>query len=54
MCASSRDLIAVNAFKIGWQPRWNKKRFLESLDAEVQDALDLDTFQRTGYDFLMK
>ncbi|TPX18688.1 uncharacterized protein E0L32_002545 [Thyridium curvatum] len=45
MGASTGDMIAINGPKLGWQPKWDQNRFLESLDQEIQDVLDLDTLQ---------
>lgn len=37
--------MAVNGYKLGWQPKWTQEMFLESIDDEVQDVLELDTAQ---------
>ncbi|WQF88868.1 Putative NAD-dependent epimerase/dehydratase, NAD(P)-binding domain superfamily [Colletotrichum destructivum] len=50
MGASSPQLIPRNADKIGWKPEWDESRFMESIDDEVQDALDLDTGTTSLYD----
>lgn len=34
-------MTADRAFGIGWEPQWTKTRFLESIDEQVQDILDL-------------
>ncbi|KAK4043107.1 NAD(P)-binding protein [Parachaetomium inaequale] len=48
MGTSTGQLVAVNAFRqLGWQPKWDEKRFLEGLDDEVQDVLELDTVKAT-------
>ncbi|CAH0025986.1 unnamed protein product [Clonostachys rhizophaga] len=49
---SSGDLVAVNGPKIGWQPKWDEKMYLESIDDEVQAVLDLDTVKMTLWDSL--
>lgn len=49
----SGDIVPVNAFKVGWQPKWDEKRFLDSLDDEVQAVLELDTVKSTLFDSLM-
>jgi len=38
----SGELVAVSAYQLGWQPKWDKERFLESMDDEIQAVLDLD------------
>jgi hypothetical protein len=35
MCMSSGDLVAVNGYKLGWQPKWDEKRYLDHMDEEV-------------------
>ncbi|KAI1414112.1 NAD(P)-binding protein [Hypoxylon sp. FL1857] len=44
---SSGQLVAVNAYQLGWQPKWDEKRFLENLDDEIQAVLELDTVKST-------
>ncbi|KAK5051526.1 hypothetical protein LTR84_003178 [Exophiala bonariae] len=54
MGTSSGDIIPVNAFKIGWQPKWTAERFLGSMDVEVQAVLEQgDKFQSTLYDSIL-
>ncbi|OTA57508.1 hypothetical protein K449DRAFT_437377 [Hypoxylon sp. EC38] len=50
---SSGQLVPVNAYRLGWQPKWDKERFLESLDDEVQAVLELDTIKPTLFDSLL-
>ncbi|KAF2117978.1 hypothetical protein BDV96DRAFT_611553 [Lophiotrema nucula] len=48
---SSGDIVTVKAYeKLGWQPKWDEKMFMESLDDEVQDCLDLDTVGSSLFD----
>ncbi|KFA72092.1 hypothetical protein S40288_02263 [Stachybotrys chartarum IBT 40288] len=53
MGASNGELIAENGYKVGWQPKWDEKRFMDSLDDEVQAVLELDTRQTTVFDALI-
>ncbi|KZL68076.1 nad dependent epimerase dehydratase family protein [Colletotrichum incanum] len=52
MGASSPKLLPVNAYKLGWTPKWDESRFMESIDDEVQAALELDTGATSLYDSL--
>ena len=47
-------MIPVNAYKLGWQPKWDEKRFLDGLDDEVEDVLALDTVKASVFDALLK
>ncbi|KAI0149688.1 NAD(P)-binding protein [Hypoxylon sp. NC0597] len=47
---SSGQLIPVNAYRLGWQPKWDQEKFLESMDDEVQAVLELDTVKPTLFD----
>ncbi|KAI2463184.1 NAD(P)-binding protein [Annulohypoxylon bovei var. microspora] len=44
---SSGDLVPVNALQLGWQPKWDQQRFLESIDDEIQAVQELDTINPT-------
>ncbi|KAJ3958890.1 hypothetical protein N0V92_004529 [Colletotrichum tropicale] len=48
MGTSNGELVAVNGYKLGWQPKWTEEMFLESIDDEVQDVLELDTAQTSS------
>ena len=50
----SGDIVPVNAHKLGWKPEWDEKRFLESLDDEVLDVLELDDSSTAVFDSLQK
>lgn len=54
MGTSTGDLIPVNAFKLGWQPIWTEGMLLESIDDEVQAALESDNVNMTLFDALTK
>ncbi|KAL9071885.1 MAG: hypothetical protein Q9157_005311 [Trypethelium eluteriae] len=47
---SSGQLVPVNAYRLGWQPKWDEERFLASLDDEVQAVQELDTVKSTVFD----
>ncbi|KAI1392961.1 NAD(P)-binding protein [Hypoxylon trugodes] len=53
MATSSGDLVPVNSYNLGWQPKWDQERFLNSLDEEVQTMLEVDTVKPTIFDFLL-
>lgn len=43
----SRLQVLVNAFKLGWKPKWNQGMFLKSMDDEVAAVLEPDTIKAT-------
>ncbi|KAL6850631.1 hypothetical protein ACO1O0_007755 [Amphichorda felina] len=43
MGTASATIAPVNAYKIGWQPKWDEKRFLDNIDEEVRDVLEVDS-----------
>ncbi|KAF2251858.1 NAD(P)-binding protein [Trematosphaeria pertusa] len=52
MGTSSGDLVPVNAYRLGWKPKWDEEQFLASIDDEVQAVLELDTVKATIFDLL--
>ncbi|KAH8690119.1 hypothetical protein BGW36DRAFT_433072 [Talaromyces proteolyticus] len=42
MGTASGNATPVNAYRLGWQPKWTQEKFLESIDDEVQAVLDFD------------
>ena len=34
-------MVSENAFNIGWKPVWNKDRFFEHIDDEIQSVVEL-------------
>lgn len=52
MTMSTGEMVAVNPYKIGWQPKWNEEHYLASIDDEVQAALEFDTVTASRYDSL--
>ncbi|CAI6092743.1 unnamed protein product [Clonostachys chloroleuca] len=47
MGAATGQQVAVNPYLLGWQPKWNQKRFLDSIDDEIQAALDEKPLEST-------
>ncbi|KAF2447201.1 NAD(P)-binding protein [Karstenula rhodostoma CBS 690.94] len=54
MGTASGGLEPVNPRRLGWQPVWNEKAFLESADGEVEDVLELDTIRTGIFDKVMR
>lgn len=51
--AFSGDIIAVNAYRLGWKPAWTEERFLENMDEEIRATLEQgDKFKSSLYDSL--
>ncbi|KAH7372109.1 hypothetical protein BKA64DRAFT_715117 [Cadophora sp. MPI-SDFR-AT-0126] len=44
---SSGDMIGLNARRLGWQPKWDQERYLNSMDEEVRGVLELDEMRPT-------
>ncbi|CAH0057299.1 unnamed protein product [Clonostachys solani] len=53
MGAATGQQVAVNPYLLGWQPKWNQKRFLDSIDDEIQAALDDKPLQSTLFDTIL-
>ena len=53
MCYVSGDLIAINAYKLGWKPQWDEQRFLDGIGQEVEDALEFDTGGTSLYNVIL-
>jgi len=51
--SDSGELVAVNAFQLSWEPKWNQERFLGNLGDEVRAVQELDTVKTTVFDVLM-
>jgi hypothetical protein len=49
----SGEFDPVNAHQLGWQPKWDKKRFLDNIDDEVAAVLELQNFNPSVFDTLM-
>lgn len=49
----SGEFVPVNAHQLGWQPKWDKKRFLGNIDDEVAAVLELNKFNASVFDTLM-
>ncbi|PVI00757.1 hypothetical protein DM02DRAFT_671755 [Periconia macrospinosa] len=52
MGASSGDIVAEKPFELGWKPQWDEKKYLENIDQEVQDFLELDSGKASIFDAL--
>lgn len=37
----SANIIADNAFKLGWKPKWDETCFLDNIDDEIMSVLEL-------------
>ncbi|CAG9986513.1 unnamed protein product [Clonostachys byssicola] len=53
MGAATGQQVAVNPYLLGWQPKWNQKRFLDSIDDEIQAALDDKPLKSTLFDTIL-
>jgi hypothetical protein len=42
----------VNAYQLDWQPKWDKERFLESMDDEIEAVQELDKVKASVFDLL--
>ena len=51
---SGEDLVADNKGRLGWEPKWDKKRFLDRMDDEVQAVLDEGKAKSSLIDSLFK
>ena len=49
----SGEIVPTNTYALGWQPKWDKERFLESMDDEIRAVLELDTVKATLFDSLL-
>ncbi|CAH0040236.1 unnamed protein product [Clonostachys rhizophaga] len=53
MGAATGQQVAVNPYLLGWQPKWNQKSFLDSIDDEIQAALDDKPLKSTLFDTIL-
>ncbi|KAF2803422.1 NAD(P)-binding protein [Mytilinidion resinicola] len=53
MCTSTGQLVPVNAYRLGCQPKWDEKRFLESMDDEIRAVQELDKVKDTVFDSIL-
>lgn len=44
----------MNPYNIGWKPKWGEKEFMDSLDDEIADVLELDTVKASIFDSLLE
>lgn len=50
----SDNIIAEIPYRIGWKPEWNKERFLQSLDNEIDAVLELGKAKSSLIDSLFE
>ena len=43
MGTSTATIVPVNAYRIGWQPKWDEEMFLDKMDEEVRHVLEVDS-----------
>ncbi|KAH8678427.1 hypothetical protein BX600DRAFT_452050 [Xylariales sp. PMI_506] len=53
MGPNDADIVPVHAYQLGWQPKWDEKRFLESLEQEVEAVLQWDVVKPTIFNSLL-
>ncbi|KAF2652652.1 NAD(P)-binding protein [Lophiostoma macrostomum CBS 122681] len=53
MGTASGGLEPVNAYRLGWQPKWDEQMFLDHADDEVQALLDLGKVRTSLFDKIM-
>ena len=51
---SSENIISENKHRIGWNPTWNKDRFLQNIDDEIQAVLELGKAKSSLIDSLFE
>lgn len=49
----SGGLKPVNAYSLGWKPRWDEQKFLEHADEEVEAVLGADAVRTSVFDKVM-
>ena len=54
MSKHSENIVSENAHRIGWTPVWNKDRFLQHIDDEIQAVLELDRAKSSLIDSLFE
>jgi hypothetical protein len=50
---SSGEMVPLNAYRLGWRPKWDEERMMESLDDEIQAVQDLDIVKPTLFNTLV-
>ncbi|MCJ1385555.1 hypothetical protein MMC17_008678 [Xylographa soralifera] len=51
---SGENIISENTYRLGWKPVWNKDRFLQNIDEEIQAVLDLGKAKSSLIDSLFE
>jgi hypothetical protein len=49
----SGGLQPINAYRLGWQPKWDEQMFLNRADEEVQAILDGNTIRTSIFEKVM-
>lgn len=49
----SAGIVPVNAYRIGWRPKWDEERCMNSMDDEVDAVLELDKHKPTLFDSMI-
>ncbi|KAF2493074.1 NAD(P)-binding protein [Lophium mytilinum] len=53
MCTATGELVPINAYRLGWQPKWDLERFLGSMDDEIEAVQELDKVKPTVFDAIL-
>ncbi|MCJ1457103.1 hypothetical protein MMC28_007469 [Mycoblastus sanguinarius] len=51
---SGENIVSEKAHSLGWKPVWNKDRFLQNIDDEIQDVVELGKAKSSLMDSLSK
>ena len=51
---SSENIISENKRRLGWKPVWNKDRFLQNIDDEIEAVLELGKAKSSLIDSLFE
>lgn len=49
----SGGLEPINAYRLGWQPKWDEQMFLSQADEEVQSILGGNTVRTSVFEKIM-
>ena len=47
-------MVGVNGRQLGWKPKWDQERYLNSMDEEIRGVLELDDMKPTVLQSLLK
>lgn len=51
---SSENIVSENNQRLGWKPVWNNEKFLQNIDAEIQDVLEFGKAKSSLIDSLFE